>query len=63
MNYLEWNNLIAQHFFNPENAGKDVYLYGLYQKINMKYFHIVIFPILIRHPGKWKGNLNHLICL
>ena len=27
MKYLEWNNLIANHIFNPENAGKDVYLY------------------------------------
>ena len=27
MNYLEWNNLIGQHFFNTANAGKDVYLY------------------------------------
>ena len=27
MNYLEWNNIIGEHFFNPRNAGKDVYLY------------------------------------
>lgn len=27
MNYQEWNNCIAQYFFNPENAGKDVRLY------------------------------------
>jgi hypothetical protein len=27
MKYLEWNNKIAEHFFNPENAGKDVYLF------------------------------------
>jgi len=27
MNYLEWNNLIGKHFFNAENAGKEVYLY------------------------------------
>ena len=27
MNYLQWNNLIAKHFFNLENAGKEVLLY------------------------------------
>ncbi len=27
MNYLEWNNLIAKNFFNPENAGKEILLY------------------------------------
>jgi hypothetical protein len=27
MNYLEWNNLIGQYFFNSKNAGKDVHLY------------------------------------
>ncbi|MET7253993.1 hypothetical protein [Dyadobacter fermentans] len=27
MNYLEWNNIIAEHLFNPAKAGKDVYIY------------------------------------
>jgi len=27
MKYLEWNNILAKHFFFPENAGKDVHLY------------------------------------
>jgi hypothetical protein len=27
MNYTEWNNFIAGHFFKPENAGKDIVLY------------------------------------
>ncbi|WP_352422999.1 hypothetical protein [Proteiniphilum sp.] len=27
MKYLEWNNIISAFFFNPANAGKDVYLY------------------------------------
>jgi hypothetical protein len=27
MKYLEWNNAIAEYFFNTENAGKDVLLY------------------------------------
>jgi hypothetical protein len=27
MKYLEWNNILANHFFFPENAGKDVHLY------------------------------------
>jgi len=27
MKYLEWNNLIARHFFNEENAGREVLLY------------------------------------
>lgn len=27
MEYLEWNNLIAKHFFNEEKAGKEVLLY------------------------------------
>jgi hypothetical protein len=28
MDYLEWNNAIASHFFNEANSGKDVYLYA-----------------------------------
>jgi hypothetical protein len=27
MKYLEWNNIISEYFFNPENAGKDIHLY------------------------------------
>jgi len=27
MKYLEWNNIIALHFFNPSNAGKEIHLY------------------------------------
>jgi hypothetical protein len=27
MTYLEWNNIIAEYFFNPANAGKETYLY------------------------------------
>lgn len=27
MRYVEWNNIISQYFFNPNNAGKDVYLF------------------------------------
>lgn len=27
MKYLEWNNIIAEHFFNRENVNKDVHLY------------------------------------
>lgn len=27
MNFLEWNNHIAKHFFNPDQAGKDIYLF------------------------------------
>jgi hypothetical protein len=27
MKLLEWNNLIARHFFNPSHAGKEVHLY------------------------------------
>jgi len=27
MKYLEWNNIIAGHFFNKRNAGKDIHLY------------------------------------
>lgn len=27
MNYLQWNDIIAKHFFNLENAGKEVLLY------------------------------------
>ncbi|MDR3326947.1 MAG: hypothetical protein LBT04_02255 [Prevotellaceae bacterium] len=27
MKYLEWNNILAKHFFFPENAGKDIHLY------------------------------------
>lgn len=27
MKFIEWNNVISAYFFNPLNAGKDVYLY------------------------------------
>ena len=27
MNYRDWNDLIAAHFFRPDMAGKNVYLY------------------------------------
>ncbi len=27
MNYLEWNDKLAAHFFNPEMAGREVFLY------------------------------------
>lgn len=27
MNYLQWNNAIINHFFNPKNEGKEVMLY------------------------------------
>ncbi|MCO5254506.1 MAG: hypothetical protein M9892_09100 [Bacteroidetes bacterium] len=27
MKYLEWNNIISEYFFNPANAGRDIYLY------------------------------------
>lgn len=33
MHYLEWNNLIAQHFFNPDQAGKDIHLFITKQEI------------------------------
>lgn len=28
MNYLTWNKLIGNYFFNPSSAGKEVFLYG-----------------------------------
>ncbi len=28
MDYLDWNNRLAEHFFRPENAGRRVYLYA-----------------------------------
>jgi hypothetical protein len=27
MDYLEWNNIISEYFFNPANAGKNIHLY------------------------------------
>ena len=27
MNYLQWNNIVSEYFFNPANAGKDIHLY------------------------------------
>jgi len=33
MQYLEWNNIISEHFFNPGNAGKEVYLYITRQEV------------------------------
>ncbi|KOP23134.1 hypothetical protein AMR41_27920 [Hapalosiphon sp. MRB220] len=34
INYSEWNDKIAQHFFNPEMAGRTVYLYVTEDLIN-----------------------------
>src|SRR6266853_1750854 len=28
MEYLEWNDRLAEYFFRPENAGRRVYLYA-----------------------------------
>lgn len=33
MNFLEWNNRIAKHFFNPDQAGKDIHLFITKQEI------------------------------
>jgi hypothetical protein len=33
MKYLEWNNHIAKHFFNPDQAGKDIHLFITKQEI------------------------------
>lgn len=33
MNFLEWNNHIAKHFFNPDHAGKDIHLFITKQEI------------------------------
>jgi len=33
MNFLEWNNHIARHFFNPDRAGKDILLFITKQEI------------------------------
>lgn len=33
MNFLEWNNHIAKHFFNPDQAGKDIHLFITKQEI------------------------------
>lgn len=27
MDYIEWNNIISEYFFNPANAGKNIHLY------------------------------------
>lgn len=27
MNYVEWNNIISEYFFNPANAGRNIHLY------------------------------------
>jgi hypothetical protein len=27
MNYIQWNEHISNHFFKPENAGKDILFY------------------------------------
>ena len=34
MNYLDWNNAIAAHFFNPEAANRPVYLYVTHDLID-----------------------------
>ena len=33
MNFLEWNNHIAKHFFNSDQAGKDIHLFITKQEI------------------------------
>lgn len=33
MKFLEWNNHIAKHFFNPDQAGKDIHLFITKQEI------------------------------
>ena len=33
MNFLDWNNIIAKHFFNPDQAGKDIHLFITKQEI------------------------------
>ncbi|MER3373319.1 MAG: hypothetical protein RIM83_01625 [Allomuricauda sp.] len=33
MNFLEWNNYIAKHFFNSDQAGKDIHLFITKQEI------------------------------
>lgn len=33
MNYLEWNNIVTCHFFNTENAGKNILLYATKQDV------------------------------
>jgi hypothetical protein len=33
MNFLEWNNHIAKHFFNSDHAGKDIHLFITKQEI------------------------------
>ncbi|RZJ56302.1 MAG: hypothetical protein EOO44_00090 [Flavobacterium sp.] len=33
MNFLEWNNHIAKHFFNPNQAGRDIHLFITKQEI------------------------------
>lgn len=33
MKYLEWNNLIAKYFFNPDQAGRDIHLFITKQEI------------------------------
>jgi hypothetical protein len=41
MNYLEWNNAIIKHFFNPEYEDKEVMLYfseGIIEEIGSNYF-------------------------
>ena len=33
MTFLDWNNIIAKHFFNQDQAGKDIYLFITKQEI------------------------------
>lgn len=33
MKFLEWNNLLAKHFFNPDKGGKEIFLFITKQEI------------------------------
>ncbi len=33
MNYVEWNNIISEYFFNPANAGRNIHLSQIMQWI------------------------------
>jgi hypothetical protein len=33
MNYLEWNNIVAKHFFNPDQVNKEIHLFISKQEI------------------------------
>lgn len=67
MNYLQWNDCIAKHFFNEEMAGREVLLFvteSLVQKLGQGQKNVVSdfsFPTARGFRILNTGRLGHLL--